>query len=190
MATRDSQLRYGSVSIALHWLIALLVILNLAGGLYMGTLPRGDSTQALIIMLHKSTGLTILVLTLLRLVWRLMNPWQPLPMEMSPALRAAARTTHLLFYVLILAIPLSGWAMVSASPRGGPLVWYGLFEWPKLGFLTSLPLEQKKPWTGTFAESHELLAYCAIALIVLHVGAALYHQYIRRDDVLRRMMPG
>ncbi len=190
MATRDSQLRYGSVSIALHWLIALLVIINLVGGLYMGTLPRGDASQALIVMLHKSTGLTILALSIIRLIWRLINPWQPLPLGMSPALRAAARTTHVLFYVLIIAIPLSGWAMVSSSMRNAPIVWYGLFEWPKIGFLAALAPDQKKAWGHTFGETHELLAYVTIALLLLHVGAALYHQYIRRDEVLRRMLPG
>lgn len=189
MTTRDSQLRYGSVSIALHWLIALLVIVNLAGGLYMGTLPRGDATKALIVMLHKSTGLTILTLSVLRLIWRLMNPWQPLPLDMSPLLRAAARATHVLFYILIIAIPFSGWAMVSASKNPAPILWYGLFEWPKLGFVTSLPADQRKMWGHNFGETHELLAYLAIALIVLHVGAALYHHYIRRDRVLRRMLP-
>ncbi|HEY4124582.1 MAG TPA: cytochrome b [Rhizomicrobium sp.] len=191
MATRDSQLRYGSISIALHWLIAALIIINLAGGLYMSTLPHGDPSLPLIVMLHKSTGLTILTLSVLRLVWRLMNPWQPLPLDMSPLLRAAARFTHILFYVLIIAIPLSGWAMVSSSVRSNaPILWYGLFEWPKIGFLAALPPDQKKGWGHTFGETHELLAFLAIALIVLHVGAALYHHYIRRDGVLRRMLPG
>ncbi len=190
MTARDSQLRYGSVSITLHWLIAFLVIVNLIGGLYMGTLPRGDASKALIIMLHKSTGLTILILSVLRLIWRLMNPWQPLPQDVSPALRAAARATHVLFYVLIIGIPLSGWAMVSSSMRNAPIVWYGLFEWPKIGFLAALPPDQKKTWGHNFGETHELLAYFAIALIALHVGAALYHHYIRRDGVLRRMLAG
>lgn len=190
MAVHDSELRYGTVSIGFHWIIAILVILNLAGGIYMGYLPRADPSKGLIMMLHKSTGLTILTLSVLRLVWRLMNPWQPLPLDLSPALRAAARATHVLFYVLIIGIPLAGWAMVSASTHNSPLVWYGLFDWPKLGFLTSLPVDQKKAWGHTFAETHELLAYFAIALIALHVGAALYHHYIRRDRVLRRMLPG
>jgi len=190
MAARDSELRYGTVSIGFHWLIATLVILNLIGGLYMGELPRTDPNKMLIIMLHKSTGLTILVLSLLRIVWRLMNPWQPLPLDMSPALKALARTTHILFYVLIIAIPLSGWSMVSSSTRGGPIIWYGLFEWPKIGFLASLPDDQKKALGHTFGETHGLLAYLAIALIVLHVGAALYHHYIRRDHIFRRMLPG
>lgn len=190
MATRDSELRYGTVSIGFHWLIATLVILNLIGGLYMGELPRADPNKMLILMLHKSTGLTILVLSVLRIVWRFMNPWQPLPLDMSPALKAAARTTHLLFYILIVAIPFTGWAMVSSSTRGGPIVWYGLFEWPKIGFFASLPDDQKKSLGHTFGETHELLAYLAIALIVLHVGAALYHHYIRRDHIFRRMLPG
>jgi cytochrome b561 len=190
MAVRDSELRYGSVSIAFHWIIAALVILNLAGGIYMGYLPRADPSKALIIMLHKSTGLTILTLSVLRLVWRLMNPWQPLPIDMSPVLKFGARATHFLFYVLIIGIPLSGWAMVSASKNPAPIVWYGLFEWPKLGFVMSLPADQKKSWDHTLGATHELLAYFAIALIVLHVGAALYHHYVRRDQIMRRMSPG
>jgi cytochrome b561 len=189
MALHDSELRYGTVSIGFHWIIAILVIFNLAAGIYMGYLPRGDATKGLIVMLHKSTGLTILTLSVLRLIWRLMNPWQPLPLDLSPALRAVARATHVLFYILIIAIPLAGWAMVSASRHNSPIVWYGLFDWPKLGFLVSLSDDRKKVWAHTFGETHELLAYFAIALIVLHVGAALYHHYIRRDKVLRRMLP-
>jgi cytochrome b561 len=190
MAVRDSELRYGNVSIGFHWLIALLVIFNLAGGIYMGYLPRADPSKAMILMLHKSTGLTILTLSVLRLVWRLMNPWQPLPLDMLPALRAAARATHVLFYFFIIAIPLSGWAMISASPHNNPLAWFGWFNWPKIWFLTALPLDQKKPITGILDETHQLLAYFAIALIVLHVGAAFYHHYVRRDRILRRMVAG
>lgn len=190
MATRDSALRYDSISIGFHWLIAALVILNLIGGLYMGELPRTDPNKMLVVMLHKSTGLTILVLSVLRLVWRLMNPWQALPAEMSPALKAGARTIHVLFYVLLVGIPLTGWSMVSASPRSGPIAWYGLFEWPKLAFFANFADEERKALIGSLAETHELLAFLMIALIVLHIGAALYHHYIRRDNILRRMMPG
>jgi len=190
MSARDSQLRYGSVSIGFHWLIAALVILNIVGALYAGTFPRGDETKAFIFMLHKSTGLTILVLSIARIIWRLMNPWQPLPLDLSPALRAVARTTHLLFYFLIIAIPFSGWAMTSASLRGAPIVWFGLFNWPKLGFITALSDSAKRQVGGNAHAMHETLAYFAIALIVLHIGAALYHHYGRRDQVLRRILPG
>ncbi|HTO39599.1 MAG TPA: cytochrome b [Rhizomicrobium sp.] len=190
MSARDSQLRYGSVSIGFHWLIAGLVILNLCLGLYMGTLPRGDALKGLIVMIHKSTGLTILTLSVARVLWRLVNPWQPLPVDLSPALRALARTTHLLFYFLIIAIPFSGWAMTSASLRGAPIIWYGLFEWPKLGFITALSDDDKRQVMHNASQMHEILAFFAIGLIVLHVGAALYHHLIRRDSVLRRMLPG
>ena len=190
MAARDSELRYGSVSIGFHWLIAALVICNLAIGLYMTSLPHHDPSAPMWVMIHKSTGLSILVLSVLWLVWRLMNPWRPLPLDLSPALRAAARMTHVLFYILIIGIPLAGWAMVSASRHNAPIIWYGLFEWPKMGFLASLPMDQKKVVGHNLGEVHEVLAYLAIALIVLHVAAALYHHFIRRDRVLRRMVAG
>jgi len=190
MTARDTQLRYGNVAMTLHWIIAALLIINLGLGLSMASLPRTAPNLGLIVMLHKSTGLTILVLSVLRLVWRLMNPWPPLPQNLSPALRALARTTHVLFYVMIIGIPLTGWAMVSASPRQSPIMWYGLFEWPKIAFLTNLAADQKRPVTGMLAETHELLAFLTIALIVLHVAGALYHHFIHRDQVLKRMVPG
>jgi cytochrome b561 len=91
--------------------------------------------------------------------------------------------------VLIIAIPLAGWAMVSSSPLGLPTLWYGLFEWPHIPFLAELPRDQKQQIIGIFRETHNWLAFLAIFLIVLHVTAALKHQFWDRDTVLARMLP-
>jgi cytochrome b561 len=93
------------------------------------------------------------------------------------------------FYVLIIAISLTGWAMVSASPLGIPTVWFDLFEWPHVPFLAELPRGQKQLVIGDIREAHVRLAYLAIALIVLHLAAALKHHFWNRDTTLLRMLP-
>lgn len=190
MAFRNSAARYGSVAMSLHWLIALGVVLNICLGLYMTDLPRGDPNQFAIVQFHKSVGLTVLVLSLARLLWRLINPVPPLPETMSPFLRFVARATHVLLYVLIIFIPLSGWAMVSSSPLGLPTMYFGLFQWPHMSFLADLPRAQKIPLRHEFGFIHTYLAWSAIVLVPIHIVGALYHQFVRGDDILRRMLPG
>ncbi len=190
MAAGNRVLRYGNVAIALHWLIAALVIGNLCIGEYFGDLPQGDPNLFALVQFHKSLGLTVLALSVARLGWRLVNPVPPLPASMHPALRVLARATHVLLYVLIIAIPLSGWAMVSASPLGLPTMYFGLFRWPHIPLLAHLTRAQKVPVHHDLMAVHATLATAAIALIAIHIAAALYHQFIRRDDVLRGMLPG
>ena len=186
----NTRTRYGTVAMTLHWLIAAFVLINLYLGLSFDSYPKGDATLLQVLMIHKSIGLTVLVLSILRLVWRLVNPVPPYPAGMNPLLKFAAGATHFLLYFLIIVIPLSGWAMVSASRLGLPTKFFGLFDWPNIGFLANMPLEQKNPLRHDFGEMHEILAWSAIVLIVLHVVAALYHQFFRGDDVLKRMLPG
>jgi|SRR5579871_5661000 len=190
MAARNSQLRYGSVAMTLHWLIAAFVLVNLCLGLYMAGLPHIDPNRFLIFQTHKSIGLTVLVLSIVRLGWRLINPIPPLPLGMNPALRLGARAAHYLLYFLIVAIPLAGWAMVSSSSLGLPTPYFGLFSWPNIPFLADLPRTVKMHNLTLFGTTHALLAYLMIGLFVFHVLGALYHQFLRRDDVLRRMLPG
>ena len=190
MALRNSLLRYGSVAMMLHWLIAALVLANLALGLYMADLPRSDPMRFMSFQFHKSVGLTVLVLSLLRLAWRLINPIPPLPRGMNLLLRFGSRATHYLLYFLIIAIPLAGWAMVSSSPLGLPTPYFGLFSWPNIAFLAEVPRAAKIQNLDMFKATHQLLAFASIGLIGLHVLGALYHQFLRRDDVLRRMIPG
>ena len=146
--------------------------------------------DATLLQIHKSIGLTVLMLSVLRVIWRLMNPVPALPADMHPALRALARGTHYLLYFLIITIPLSGWLFVSASPRGLPTTYFGLFRWPYFWFLADLPRTAKQVWSHNLFAVHMYLAWSAIVLIVTHVCGALYHQFFRRDDILKRMLPG
>ena len=183
------QERYSNVAITLHWLIALGIIVNIALGLYFADLPRSDPDKFFLTQTHKSIGLTILVLSLIRVAWRLMNPVPPLPASMSAVTKFAAHATHFLLYLLIIAIPLSGWLLVSSSPLGLPTMYFGWFAWPQLPYFSDLPRAAKKIWVHEFGTVHVYLAWSAIVLVTIHVVAALYHQFIRRDIVLGRMLP-
>ncbi|MBI1213058.1 MAG: cytochrome b [Alphaproteobacteria bacterium] len=183
----NSEKRYGAVAVTLHWLIAIGIIGMLILGKYMADLPRADPSRFELIQLHKSFGITILALSVLRVLWRLVNKVPPLPPQMPAWQRYAANASHFLLYVLILAIPLSGWAMVSASPLGIPTIWFGQFEIPHLpglqGFADQHAVE------GQLRETHELLGNLMIGLLIIHIGAALKHHFWDRDDVLIRMLP-
>jgi cytochrome b561 len=195
MAFSNTRTRYGSVAMTLHWLIALAILTNIGLGLYHAYYIPDDAPPDVqkfgfqIIQLHKSIGLTILVLSVARLLWRLVNPVPPLPAGMSPALRFVAHATHFLLYFLIIAIPLSGWAFVSASRLGLPTNYFGIFHWPSLWFLADLPRATKHALHPYLDATHTVLAWSAIVLIPIHVLGALYHQF-RGDDVLKRMVPG
>lgn len=177
--------RYTRVAILLHWLIALFIVTLLALGLTMEDLPIDIRRQAY--QFHKSLGLTVLVLTFVRIFWRLTHKAPALPDGMKPWEKFAAHAVHFGLYFIMLALPLSGWAMVSSSSRGYATEFFGLFDWPHISFLTTL--ENKKEVSHSFGEAHEVLANITIALLVLHVGAALKHHIINRDGVLVRMLP-
>ncbi|HSM95995.1 MAG TPA: cytochrome b [Rhizomicrobium sp.] len=191
MATAaNTRTRYGTVAMTLHWLIAALVLTNIYLGLTFDSYPKGDPALFQVVQIHKSIGLTVLVLSILRLVWRLVNPVPPLPADMNPVLKFAAHATHFVLYFLIIAIPLSGWAMVSAARVGMPTRYFGLFDWPNIGFIAGTPPDQKTPLHHSLTETHEILAWSAIVLVTIHVAAALYHQFLRHDSVMKRMLPG
>ena len=169
----------------------MLVATNIVLGIWFAEImERGDPLRFPVVQTHKSIGLTVLVLSVLRLIWRLMNPVPPLPLGMSTSLRILARSTHYLFYFLIIAIPFTGWAMTSASPLGNPTMYFGLFPWPNIGWLAALPRAEKHGYDEAFGTAHSVMAYFAVALLLLHVAGALYHHYRRRDEVLKRMLPG
>jgi cytochrome b561 len=191
LAFRNTKLRYGSIAMSFHWLIALLVVTNLCLGFYMANvLEHGDPSFFPIIQLHKSIGLTVLVLSVLRLLWRLINPIPPLPADFGTGMRFLARASHFLFYFFIIAVPLAGWALVSSSPRGTPTLYFGLFQWPHIPWLAALPRADKRAYNDLFGTVHAVLAYSAFGLAALHIAAALWHQFVRHDNVLRRMLPG
>lgn len=179
---------YSRRAIFLHWLVALLIIGNLIAGFLMGGMldsaePAQRKLGFTIVQLHKSVGLTVLVLGILRLVLRLVEGLPPLPGHMTGFERFLARSTHAGFYALMILIPLSGWIMVSASPLNFPTQYFGLFEWPHL------PVETSRETAGAASETHEILAWSAIILLGLHVLGALKHHIFDRDDVLSRMIP-
>lgn len=177
--------RYTAVAVALHWLVALLVIGNVVGGWLAGWLgndadPAQKAASLSIITLHKSVGLTILALTLVRLGWRLANPPPPLPAYMTVFERRAAIAVHLGFYLLLLVLPLTGWAMVSSRPSAAALSWFGLIGVPDL----SVPAQL----LGLLRDSHHRLGWVLTGLVLLHVGAALKHRILDRDNILARML--
>lgn len=182
-----TQARYSTVAILLHWTIAALLVLAVGLAWYA---DNTDTTAAL--QLHKPVGITILLLTVIRLGWRLINPAPPLSSHLKPWERFLARAVHVLFYVLLLALPLSGWAMVSASKliTVYPINMFGLFDWPALSFLTNLEPGQRKAVHETLEAAHHLFAKIIIyGLIPLHVLGALKHQVLDKDNELARMIP-
>jgi cytochrome b561 len=176
---REPSTRYTGVAIAFHWLLAVAIVAAFGVGLYMSGLPFSPRRLQLYNW-HKWAGVTILALSALRLLWRLMHrpPAEP-PMPAWQAL--AARWTHRLLYLLFFAVPLVGWAYSSAA--GFPIVLYGLIPLPDFVPVDKALSEAIKPW-------HAYLAYALAALVAMHVAAALKHQFVDRDGLILRMLPG
>ena len=180
--------RYTTVAIVLHWLIAAAIAPIASIGLVMKHVKLAPFTQFQLYQLHKSIGITILVLVALRLAWRLTHRPPPLPATMPKLEKHAAEGTHVLLYLLMLGMPLVGWALVSSSPLNIPTVLYGVIPWPHLPILPTLP--NKAAIEAALKIVHAYGAYVLIALVLLHVAAALRHHVVIRDDILRRMIPG
>jgi len=187
---RDLPSRYGAVAMTLHWLIAAAIIVNLYLGLTAGDLPHGDPSKMQMMWWHKSIGFLVLTLSVLRLVWRLVHPVPPSPKALPPLIRFAGLAAHVALYVLIITVPLAGWLMVSSGSQGHGTSFFGLFDWPAVPVLTSLPRSAAHPWHETFESAHVVLAWAMLILVPLHVLAGLYHHFIRKDNVLLRMLPG
>lgn len=191
MMLLNNPARYGSVAMTLHWLIALLIIGNICSGfIFAEILSDSDPLRFTLVQLHKPIGLTVLVLSLVRLGWRLINKVPELPTGMSLPMRWLAHGSHYLFYILMIGIPLVGWAMVSSSRTGIPTSYFGLFQWPNISYFADMAAPDKTHYRHMLGNLHAELAYGAAVLLVLHVAAALYHHYSRRDTVLKRMVPG
>jgi cytochrome b561 len=179
--------RYNRVAIFLHWAMALIILIMIPFGFLLEDLGKAGY-GAIAYPLHKSFGLTILGLTVLRIVWRLLHRAPALPFSTPRWQRIVSRLVHVLLYVLMLGLPLSGWMMISTSAKTYVTTYFGLFVVPNLP-LCEAGSDQCKPLNGLFYESHETLAYIAIALIALHVAAAIKHRVIDKDGVMERMLP-
>jgi cytochrome b561 len=179
--------RYHRVAILLHWLMALIILVMIPFGFLLEELGKAGY-GVIAYPLHKSFGLTILALTGVRILWRILHHAPTLPLSTPRWQRIASRLVHVLLYVLMLGLPLSGWMMISTSAKTYVTTYFGLFVVPNLP-LCEVGSDQCKPLNGLFYESHETLAYIAIALILLHVAAALKHHTIDKDGVMTRMLP-
>jgi cytochrome b561 len=180
MTLRNTLHRWGWLSQFLHWLIVVLIVVQVTLASLADDLPPGVKKLGLLAR-HKSVGITILALALLRLTWRWFNPTPALPPTLKSWERSLARATHVLLYVLLFAMPLSGWTMSSA--RGFPVSWFGFFTLPDL-------VPKNKALYNALVLTHISLSYVLYAVVALHVAAALKHHFMLRDDVLRRMLPG
>jgi cytochrome b561 len=179
---------YSGVAKFLHWLIALAILGMIALGYSMEHLvPRTDPFKFTLFQWHKSIGITILLLSFVRVVWRFTHPRPPLPDTMKLWEKFLADAVVVCFYVLMIGIPFIGWAVVSVSPLNIPTLLYGVVPWPHLPVLPDL--KNKKELGDVLAMGHGYLAYSVLGLLCLHVGGALKHHFVTRDDVLLRMAP-
>ncbi|HLG52929.1 MAG TPA: cytochrome b [Steroidobacteraceae bacterium] len=178
MPLRNTPARYGSVAQTLHWVIVGLLIVQFTLGKIAEDLPNGFD-KLVILARHKSFGITILALALLRLAWRLFD--RPPPIPPMPGWQAtAARISHFSLYTLLFAMPLTGWTMSSASNY--PVSWFGLVQLPDL-------VAPDPALKEALQEVHETLSNILLALASLHVAAALKHQFLDRDGLMFRMLP-
>lgn len=182
-------LRYDCVAMTLHWVIALLILLDFAFAISFSQFNPGDALYLpSAYALHMSTGLCVLAVSVARVVWRLMHTRPPLP-DMGITLRWLARTSHFLLYVFMLAAPLTGWFVLSLRRQVTSV--FGLFRWawPTLPAIAAMTRTERQLYHDYLLPLHVWWSYLGMSLVVLHVVAALYHHIYRRDDVLTRMLP-
>lgn len=176
--------RYTATAITLHWLLALALFASLGLGYYMSGLSFSP-LQLRLYNWHKWLGISILALSAARLVWRLTHRPPPLPALTLAAMprwqRRAHHATHALMYVLFFAVPLAGWTYSSMA--GFPIVWFGVLPLPDL-------VAVDKEFAKVIRPVHGLLAYTLLALVLLHIAAAIKHQWLDRDGLLERMRWG
>jgi cytochrome b561 len=180
MGSRNTASQWGWVAKTLHWTIALLVIGMVIVGLWMDEMPNSPD-KVKVYALHKSTGITVLALMLLRVLWRFVDKRPPYPSTMPGWQRALSEASHFLLYVMLFAMPLSGWLYNSAS--NFPLQWFWLFRLPAL----SGPDPELKHLAH---DIHETGWIVLAVLLAIHVSAALKHHFFDRDITLARMVPG
>lgn len=180
--------RYTGVAIILHWVIAVAILGQISLGLYMTRLGNSQiGLKFALYQFHKSVGISILALTLARLVWRLLHKPPPASAGQPAWERRAAHATHLAFYAFMIGLPLTGWIIVSSTPLDIPTVLFGVVPLPNLPGLNTL--SDSAGISATFADIHAVAAYFLLATVVLHIAAALKHHMIDRDEVLWRMLP-
>ena len=182
--------RYTRPAVAFHWIVAVGILANIA---LAWTWPYlADERVRPVINLHKSIGITVLGLAVMRWLWRLTHRPPAMPSTYQRWEVGLSHATHWLLYLLIVAMPLSGWIFDSAwkdAPQN-PLMLFGLFEFPRIGFIEHLPPDTKERIHAAGENAHGLMAYAIYALFALHVAGALKHQLVDREPELQRMWFG
>ena len=179
-STGSQAVRYRKIVMWIHWVTAILVIMQVYIGFTFHDLPRGSEERAFVFGWHKTWGVLILVLALLRVAVRLMNPPPPYPSDYPKLKRFIAVWNHRLFYILLIALPLTGLAAVSGRAENG---------WVPLQLGLQIPAIPGISPENEFGDVHDTLVIITLALVVLHVGAALYNQFVDRGPVAGRMWP-
>lgn len=180
MSIRNSSVRWGALSQLLHWLIVALICAQVVLALTAKELHPGHTRFALI-GYHKSIGVTILALAVIRLLWRWTNPVPELPNSLKPHEKALARFTHAALYVILFAMPLSGW--IGSSAHAFPVRWFNLFTVPAI-------VGKNLTLSSEMGKVHYAFAILLGVVVSLHIVAALWHHFVQKDDTLRRMLPG
>ncbi len=184
----DARRRYSALAILLHWILALAFAGQVLLGWYeQDGVPDHSPAQDAILAIHVSVGLTVLLLTVARLALRLSRGPPDLPAAMAGWEKGLAHVTHVIFYLLMLGLPLSGWTLASMGRR--PIRFWGLFDWPRLPVAGLIPQGQGRALHHTVETFHgSVLVWIGIALVALHIAGALKHQF-DRTPVLWRMVP-
>lgn len=179
-ASATGAARYGAVAQTIHWLVVVLAIIVVSLGWVIGTTAQNTPIRTILLVAHRSVGLTILAVMVVRALWRCRHPPPPLPASVGIIEAGLVRLTHLGLYLIFVLMPLSGY--LNAAAAGHRVSFYGLFEIPEL-----LPANARaSQWAIAIHLAGQYLVYL---LVALHVTGALYHAAIRRDTVLDRMLP-
>ncbi len=178
---QDTQ-RYHSLTITLHWVMALAFILMLASGLIMTNIELEQSFKFDLYQWHKSLGVLLLIAFVLRMALKLSFKTPKIPENFSSTERTAAKTGHIALYIWMIALPIAGWIIVSSSIFGLPTFVFNIFEWPHIPYIAA-----NKEIEETAKFIHRILAYSFIALIGLHVAAVVKHAILDNENLLTRM---
>jgi cytochrome b561 len=179
LQVRSDYYVYGPAQRGLHWLMAAVIIVAIGLGLYAADLPKGDPSKGFLFLLHKSFGMTALLLAIPRLIMRFVKGAPPYRVPLDRLIWLAASGGHAALYVLMFCVPIAGYVLSSAADR--PVPWFGLFEFPRL-------VAPDKAVTGIAEEAHVVGAWILIVVVATHILAAIWHKMVKKDDVMARMV--
>lgn len=183
----EKTMRYSIVAIILHWVIAMGILTLIGLGLIMDHVSLDPMRMFQLFQLHKSIGIVVMLLVVMRIGWRFTHTPPVLPKEMSLSERKMSHWAHRALYCLQIALPLSGWAMVSVSVLGIPTVLFGVVPWPDMPILATL--QNKASIENVLKGFHQWMAWGLTALIMLHLAAVVRHRFVLRDSIWSRMQP-